>query len=140
VLDGFADDRAIPMDWCNKVLKRPKGMLDKSVDELLHHYMKTFPGEQALQNEDERALRNPIVKVGDEEGDPGHHAKGIGQYSSTRALFMDETEGKQETVWASRRRPMLDTWAGQITTSLGLRQRRKEKIFPGDGWSYPGDG
>jgi len=51
------------MDWCSTVFKRPKGMLDKSVDQLLHHYMKTFPGEQALRNEDGRALWNSIVNM-----------------------------------------------------------------------------
>jgi len=117
-LDGFADDSDVPLSYCNETFKRAKGTLDKTVDELLEHYKKTFMGEQALRNEDGRALWNPIVNVGDEEGDPGHRAKGVGWYSSTRALLMDDTEGKQETVWASRRRAMLDAWAGQITNLL----------------------
>jgi len=141
LLDSFADDSAILMDWCSTVLKRPKRMLENSVYELLPHNMKTFSGEQALRDEDGRALWKPIVNLRDGEGDPDHRVKGVGRYSSTRALLMDEKEGKQQTVWASRRRAMLDAWGGGrwplywVYGSVG-----RKNICPGDWWSYLGDG
>jgi len=128
ILEEFADYSELSSKRV-KELGRPEVLTEHTVEDLMPHYVGTFPGEKALEKEDTQEHWSPILNVGEESGHSGHRVAVVGRFSSTRALLMEQTESNKGILWASERRVRLDAWAGQAVTLFGLTQSEGQKMY-----------
>ena len=97
---------------------KPGDHFDKPIEEVFKHYLGTYETER--KSGSKSGLWSTIVNKGESEGDKENREKGVGRFSSTRKLLVEVTEKKEETVWAAKKRALLDVWIGLILAGMGM--------------------
>ena len=84
IMEGFAEFSVVPYSVIQTVdSATPERRRMGNVEELCPFFAIKFPGEETLKNEDQRTLWNPIIGIGEHEGDKDNRDRGIARYAST---------------------------------------------------------
>ena len=113
VLEGFTSDENIPAR-----LGFPRCDPDGDViGKLADYFASTFPGEDALRDEENRTLWSPIINTVTDEADRG---KGVGRFITTLEGIAAHLEQDENLGWVVRKRAFLDARLGQLVVAMGL--------------------
>ena len=111
IMDGFMSDKDIPKE----LFELPScGVNCDVLEEISNLLLYSFLGEEALKDEANRSVRNPIVNVG--ERDEYDCEKGFGRFITTIQAFTTKME--TESTWVAVRRALLDVRIGQMRTAM----------------------
>ena len=94
------------------------------IEEMIEYYEEIFPGQDAMKDEANRKVWNPIFNVVP-KADGKHRNKGIGRYITTLAGVSSEVEQNADTVWVARKRAMMEVRLAQIAAALRLADPEK---------------
>lgn len=128
ILEGIADPLNIPSGILDDQLQIPADMPDMTHGALYDAVHKTFPGEDILQDENERTEWNPIINSDSDRKDRQQRDRGIARYISTNHLLTKTLENKDNSYIAERR-AYLDVWLGIILGQLNTDQNGKYKVY-----------
>ena len=120
VFHGFCNEEELP-----KSSTFNKGLPRKAKDvvpKLSEHFIRFFPGEDALQSEDMRTIWNPIFNAG--ARDEKDREKGIGRFITTN-LGVTKWEEMPNLVWAAEKRALLDLRIGAIAAAMRLGKEKQ---------------
>ena len=130
IMEGFADFSVVPDSVIQTVdSATPERRRMGNVEELCQFFASKFPGEEMLKNEDQRTLWNPIIGIGEQEGDKDNRDQGIARYASTLRLLYDEVERSADTVWVAKSRAHLDVWLGLLCTLLQVHRSDGNRLY-----------
>ena len=118
VLEGFADDKDLHKCLGHDHISKARNECEV-YRPLVEALWEAFPGEDALKDEENRSLWNPILNVGKEE-DVSDREKGVARYTTTRAGLVDGLESDVDTVWMVQSRALMDCRLGQIIAAMRL--------------------
>ena len=113
ILEGFTNDENIPPR-----LAFPRCDTEGDVIGMLADYFAhSFPGEEALRDEGNRTLWNPIINTTSDDAD---RAKGVGRFITTLEGVAVHLEQNVDLLWVVRKRALLDVRLCQIAVAMGL--------------------
>ena len=127
VLQGMADPLNIPPGTVEDNLEIPQDMPDMTHGNLYDEMHKTFPGEDVLQDVNERTECNPIINASSDKKDQELWDRGIERYITTNHLLTKTLENKDNSCKAERR-AYLDVWIGIVLAQLNTDQNGKSKV------------
>ena len=132
IMEGFMSDKNVPKGLTELL---SCGVNSDVLEEISNFVLESFPGEEALKDEANCSVWNPIVNAG--ERDEDDREKGIGRFITTLQAFI--TKRETESTWVAVRRALLDVRLGYMRAAIRMvngMDGKPEMAMPVTGGSF----